>query len=337
MSIRISSQFIICLLITICCFSCKNDSKSPPSSAPVTIDIPVFNEDMAYRFIEKQVSFGPRVPNSPAHDSCAAWLKREFHAIGARVVVQHADLKAYTGEILRAQNIIAVYNPDAKRRVILAAHWDSRHMAEWDADPNKRMEPILGADDGGSGVGVLLEIARNLDVHKIEGLGVDIVLFDAEDIGQPRGGGGFPEQKDTWCLGSQHWSRNKHQSDYRAMYGILLDMVGSKNARFPREEVSMQYAPDVVNKVWTEAQKAGYSSYFDFAKAPGVTDDHLYVNQIAKIPMIDIINRPVTSETGFGHYWHTHKDDMSVIDKQTLKAVGQTVLNVLYKEAAGVL
>jgi len=95
-------------------------------------------------------------------------------------------------------------------------------------------------------------------------------------------------------------------------------------------------APDVVNKVWTEAQKAGYSSYFDFAKAPGVTDDHLYVNQIAKIPMIDIINRPVTSETGFGHYWHTHKDDMSVIDKQTLTAVGQTVLNVLYKEAAGV-
>ena len=320
--------------MVICCFSCKNDPTTPPP-APITIDIPTFNADMAYRYIEKQVSFGPRVPNSPAHDSCAAWLKREFHGIGARVIVQHADLKAYTGEILKAKNIIAVYNPDAKRRVMLAAHWDSRHMAEWDADPDKRMEPILGADDGASGVGVLLEIARNLDVHKIEGLGVDIVLFDAEDIGQPRGGGGFTEQKDTWCLGSQHWSHNKHVSDYRAMYGILLDMVGSKNARFPREDVSMQYAPDVVNKVWTEAQKAGYSSYFDFSKAPGVTDDHLYVNQIAKIPMIDIINRPVTSETGFGHYWHTHKDDMSVIDKQTLTAVGQTVLNVLYKEAAG--
>ena len=326
---------VVSCIVLCCFFSCKNDTKLA-QAAPITVDIPVFNADMAYRYIEKQVSFGPRVPNSPAHDSCAAWLKREFHEVGARVVVQHADLKAYTGEILKAQNIVAVYNPDEKRRILLAAHWDSRHMAEWDADPKRRMEPILGADDGGSGVGVLLEIARNLDVHKIEGLGVDIVLFDAEDIGQPRGGGGFPEQQDTWCLGSQHWSRNKHVADYRAMYGILLDMVGSKNARFPREEVSMQYAPDVVNKVWTEAQKAGYSSYFDFAKAPGITDDHLYVNRIAKIPMIDIINKPVTSETGFGHYWHTHKDDMSVIDKQTLQAVGQTVLNVLYKEAAGV-
>jgi len=292
---------------------------------------------MAYRYIEKQVSFGPRVPNTMAHDSCAEWLKREFHEVGARLIVQHADLKAYTGEILKAQNFIAVYNPEAKRRIMLAAHWDSRHLAEWDADDSKRMQPILGADDGASGVGVLLEIARNLDVHKIEGLGVDIILFDAEDIGQPRGGGGFPEQENTWCLGSQHWSRNKHQPDYRPMYGILLDMVGSKNARFPREDVSMKYAPDVVNKVWTEAQKAGYSSYFDFGRAPGVTDDHLYVNQIAKIPMIDIINRPVTSETGFGHYWHTHQDDLSIIDKKTLQAVGQTVLNVLYKEAAGAL
>jgi len=330
-------QLIIGLFCAACLFACKND---PKTSKPekITIDIPTFNADMAYRYIEKQVSFGPRVPNTPPHDSCAAWLKREFHSIGARVIVQHADLKAYTGEIIKAQNIIAVYNPDAKRRVMLAAHWDSRHIAEWDTDPARRMEPILGADDGGSGVGVLLEIARNLNVHGIDDLGVDIVLFDAEDIGQPQGGGGFPEQQNTWCLGAQHWSRNKHVENYRPMYGILLDMVGSKNARFSREGTSMKYAPDIMNKVWKEGQKAGYSSYFDFAQTDAITDDHLYVNELAKIPMIDIINRPLTSENGgFGHYWHTHKDNMDVIDKKTLTAVGQTVLNVLYKEAAGAL
>ncbi len=322
------------LLIAACFVACKNDPKTKKPEK-ITIDVPTFNADMAYRFIEKQVSFGPRVPNTPSHDSCAAWLVRELHELGARVVIQHADLKAYTGEILKAQNIIAVYNPDAKRRVMLAAHWDTRHLAEWDADPERRMEPILGADDGGSGVGVLLEIARNLDVHKIENLGVDIVLFDAEDCGQPQGGGGFPEQKDTWCLGSQHWSKNKHEANYRPMYGILLDMVGSKNARFSREGVSMKYASGIMNKVWTEGQNAGYSSYFDFAKTREIIDDHLYVNKLAKIPMIDIVNRPVTSQTGFGKYWHTHDDQLDIIDKKTLTAVGQTVLNVLYKESAG--
>ncbi len=329
-------KLIIFLALAVIVTACKNDTqvKNPPK---ISLEIPVFNEDMAYRFIEKQLSFGPRVPNTAAHDSCAEWLKREFYELGARVLIQHADVKAYTGEVLKAKNIIAVYNPDAKRRIMLAAHWDTRHMAEWDADPDRREKPIMGADDGGSGVGVLLEIARNLKAYKMDYLGVDIVLFDAEDCGQPNGGGGFEEQQNTWCLGAQHWSKNMHVKDYKPMYGILLDMVGAKDAYFGREAESMKYAPDVVAKVWKEAQRAGYGSYFDYAEIPGLIDDHIYVNQIAKIKMIDIVNRPPGSKTGFGHYWHTHEDNIDVIDKKTLKAVGQTVLNVIYKESVGAL
>ena len=213
--------------------------------------------------------------------------------------------------------------------MVLAAHWDSRHVADYDPDASRQNEPILGADDGGSGVGILMEIARAIQKNPID-LGVDIVLFDAEDYGESQG-----EDITTWCLGSQHWSRNPHVAGYRADFGILLDMVGSKGARFTKEEVSRTFAPQVLDKVWKLSQNMGYGNYFVNDNTRQLVDDHLFVNQIARIPMIDIINRPVDTETGFGHYWHTHADDMSVIDKQTLRAVGQTLLAVIYQKSAG--
>ncbi len=294
------------------------------------VPVPRFERDSAFAFVEAQVSFGPRVPNTEAHQQCKNWLVDKFKSYGASVIEQDFDAQAYTGETLKATNIIAQYNPEATKRIVLAAHWDTRPFADSPLSTERTGEPILGADDGGSGVAVLLEVARQLQAHPIE-MGVDIVLFDVEDYGES--GSGRPE---TYALGSQYWSRNLHVSgEKRPKYGILLDMVGARGARFPQEEFSLQFAPQLTRKVWKLAQNMGYGNYFVDATAGGITDDHYFVNTIARIPMIDIINRPIGTETGFGAYWHTHDDDMDVIDPRTLRAVGQLVLAVTYREANG--
>ncbi len=319
-------------------WACKTEVKEdkPVETLP-PVEIPVFNADSAYHYIEKQVEFGPRVPNTEPHKKCAKWLEKQLKDFGAQVIVQEANMKAYTGKILNGKNIIASFNPKNNRRILLAAHWDSRHIADSElADINKKNDPILGADDGGSGVGVLLEIARILGDKGIKNdLGVDIILFDLEDYGQPADGGGFPEMRDSWCLGSQYWGKNLHKPGYRADFGILLDMVGSKNARFTLDGTSMHFAGDIMKKVWNIAHEQGYSKYFSYTKTEQLIDDHLYVNQLTKIPMLDIINRQPGTPARFGNYWHTHNDNMQVIDKKTLKASGQTVLAVLYHYAEG--
>ncbi len=305
---------------------CKTDKKTSEEK-PQTVTIPPFNKDSAYTYVKKQVEFGPRVPSTEAHKACGAWLVKEFKKYGAKVIEQDFKAQAYHGGVLEAKNIIASFNPETKTRILLAAHWDTRFMADEEKDETKQKEAILGADDGGSGVAVLLEIARQIKANPIN-LGVDIILFDAEDQGNNSDDASVIN---TWCIGAQHWSNNPHVNSYRAKYGILLDMVGAKNARFTKEEVSRTYAPTTLNKIWTLAKNLGYSNYFADVNTPGVTDDHYFVNTVAKIPMIDIINRPENRK--FGHYWHTHKDNMDVIDPNTMKAVGKLVLNILYKES----
>lgn len=290
--------------------------------------VPAFDKEAAYQHVDKQVSFGTRVPNSEGHKACKEWLVSQLKTFGATVIEQDFQAKAYTGTILNGTNIIAQYNPEIKKRIILAAHWDTRHIADHDPDTANRTNPILGADDGASGVGVLLEIANQLNKNGLD-IGVDIILFDAEDHGSDQG-----NDPDTWCLGSQHWATNPHVSGYRAKYGILLDMVGSKGARFPKEGFSMRVAPVLVNKIWKLAEAMKYDQYFVPKLGKEITDDHVYVNTLARIPMIDIINLPEGNKT-FGHYWHTQADDMSVIDKETLGAVGQVTLAVIYRENNG--
>ncbi len=331
--VKITYSLLLGALITL--VGCKKD---PPSSSTTTdptkpavkIKIPKFNRDSAFVYVEKQVAFGPRVVNTPEHKACKNWLVKKFESHGTTVIEQNFDATAYTGEVLKSTNIIAQYKPKQKKRILLAAHWDTRHIADSPLCEERCKEPILGADDGGSGVGVLLEIARTLQANPID-MGVDFVLFDAEDYGD----GGDNGESTSWCLGSQYWSKNLHVRGYRPKYGILLDMVGTKDARFAKEQVSMAFAPKVMNKVWKLAKNMGYGNYFVPESSNPVTDDHLFVNQIAKIPMIDIINKPVQTQTGFGAHWHTHNDNMDIINKRTLRAVGQTVTAAIYKEAEG--
>ncbi|HMQ50283.1 MAG TPA: M28 family peptidase [Saprospiraceae bacterium] len=320
------------LLIFTACKQEKKESTSTSDSAAKTeiLAVPKFDRDSAYHYVEQQVSYGPRVTGSAAHKQCKAWLVSKFQEFGADVLQQDFTAKVYTGQSLPATNIIARFNPDSPKRIVLAAHWDSRHLADSPINTIRQNEPVLGADDGGSGVAVLLEIARQLGQSPVK-MGVDLVLFDAEDYGESGG-----EDINTWALGAQYWSRNlPYSGAQKPKYGILLDMVGAKGARFAKEYYSMQYAPELTNKTWKLAEDLGYSNYFVNESAGGVTDDHYFVNTIAGIPMIDIINRPVDSSTGFGTYWHTHDDNMDVIDYRTLRAVGQLLLNVVYKEDAG--
>lgn len=321
--------FVI-LGILMSCQSCGSEAAGEGGKTPdetVELIIPNINRDSVYDFVQKQVDFGPRVPGSEAHKKCAEWFKTKLEGYGAKVTMQKFRATFHFGATVDAVNVIGSINPEHKRRVLLCAHWDSRHIA--DQDTERKDEAILGADDGGSGVAVLLEIARLIQEHSID-LGVDIVLFDAEDQGDSEGEGNTTL---TWCLGSQHWSRTPHVAGYRAKYGILLDMVGSEGTRFTKEQFSMQHAPTLMNKTWKMAADLGYSNYFVDIPTGPITDDHKFVNEIAHIPTIDIINRP--ADSGFGKYWHTHDDDMGVISKSSLAATGNVVLAVIYNESIG--
>ena len=177
-------------------------------------------------------------------------------------------------------------------------------------------------------MGALLEIARLVNLQQPE-LGIDIIFLDAEDYGTPQ----FYEGKhkeEAWCLGSQYWSRNPHVQGYNARFGILLDMVGGENSVFLKEGYSEEFAPDINKKVWKAAKKAGYGKTFIDERGDTITDDHLFINRLARIKTIDII--PNDPETGFPPTWHTIHDNMDHIDKNTLKAVGQTALEVIYNE-----
>lgn len=324
----------LCLVFLLAsCNNDKKDNRSTNNNTPpkTKVKVPSFNKDSAFYFVEKQLAFGPRVPGTKTHQACKNWFIEKFESYGADVIDQAFTANIYTGDKWSSNNIIAQFNPKHKNRVILSAHWDSRFIAEEDSDKNKKNDPIPGADDGGSGVGVLIEIARLISENPID-LGVDIILWDAEDQGER---GGVQGSERTWCLGSQYWATNQHTKNYRPLYGINLDMVGAKNPRFAKDDVSMKYASKTMNKVWKLAMAMGFTDMFTNESSGGLTDDHLFINIMAGIPMIDIINQPKGSRTGFGPHWHTHNDDISAIDKRTLKVVGQVVTATIYKESDG--
>lgn len=320
-------------LILLSFASCEGDKKSQShkvaESQSQTLTIPDFNADSAFHYVKQQLDFGPRVPGSEAHARCADWFIDFFNKNADTVYVQDFRTRLYNGNGIDGKNIIASFNPEAKKRIILAAHWDSRPFADHDPDEKNWNTPIDGANDGASGVGVLMEIARLLKDNPTKA-GIDIILFDLEDYGAPAYANVM--SNDDWALGSQYWSKNPHIYGYRAYFGILLDMVGAPNPRFPKEYYSQQFAPSLSNDVWRVARDLGYSDYFTNELGHPINDDHIYVNTIANIPMIDIIHLENNEDTSFYPYWHTLKDNIEQIDSKTLGMVGNVVVNVIYRQ-----
>lgn len=327
-----TTLFAMLLLLCAACGNSKKQQQHATDGAARLVG-PAFSADSAYAYCAAQCAFGPRTMNSAAHDSCGRWIERTFRRFGMDVQTQRVTLRGYDGTPLRATNIIASYRPEMAERILLCAHWDTRPWADNDPDSTNWRKPVMGANDGASGIAVMLEVARLLaaDTAKLN-VGVDFVCFDAEDWGVPRWSDAT-DNGDSWALGAQYWSTNPHKPGYKARYGILLDMVGGQGSQFWREGMSMQYAPDLVKKVWAAAKVAGYGSLFVDRDGAYVTDDHVPVNEKAKIPTIDIIAYYLDCQTSsFGPTWHTVNDTMEFIDKSTLGAVGQTVIQVLYSE-----
>ena len=317
-------------LLSLSLSACGGSVQKSETRSQASIEVPSFSADSAYGYVAEQVAFGPRVPNTSAHKECAHYLHTSLERMGAKVVCQEASVTAFDGTHLNAMNIIGSFSPEKQRRILLCAHWDSRPFSDAEANPELWNTPIDGANDGASGVGVLLEIARLIPSMDLN-VGVDIIFFDAEDYGTPEFYEG-PQEQDTWCLGSQHWAKTPHVPNYKAEYGILLDMVGAADALFTYEYFSYQYGAHLLEKVWKTAQNLGYGRWFVPTKTYPITDDHYYINTLARIPCIDIIHHNPHTTHGFGPFWHTQADNITGINKATLAVVGNTLLHVLAGE-----
>ena len=314
----------------ICFASCAGKTKRAETADTIALSpAPTFIADSAMAYIQAQCAFGPRVPGSAAHEACADWLVQQFRALGAEVSEVRATLNGYDGQPMACRNIQARINPDATDRVLITAHWDSRAWADNDADAANHHTPVMAANDGASGVAVMLEMARVIQQTGLS-YGVDFVCFDLEDQGTPQWADSDGES--YWCLGSTYWAQEAAVVGYRARYGVNLDMVGGRGARFLMESFSMQYGKPIVGMVWHLAIQLGFGQYFIAKEGGYITDDHLPVNRIAHIPCIDIIPCVENAASSFGDTWHTTADAPENIDPGALRAVGQTLLQLLYND-----
>lgn len=310
-------------------FSCSSKTTESNENRPSSIKKqevfhPSFSSDSAFFYVQQQCDFGPRVPNTHAHEQCADYLTSKLKSFGWSVITQKFSSKAYDGTILNGSNIIGQWHPEIERRIVLFAHWDSRHVCDNDTKENWN-KPVMGANDGASGVAVLLEVARQLQLN-MDSVGIDIVFLDLEDYGQPSFVSG--DLKDTWCLGTQYLVNNPYYKA-RPQKGILLDMVGASSPYFGFDQISLQFAEPILQEVWSSAHRLGYNSFFVSQISGSVLDDHYYLNTIAHIPTIDIID--FNHSRGFPTTWHTVNDVPDNIDKSTLKMVGEVLLSYVRK------
>ena len=313
----IKTYIMTALSAMICLASCNSNKKVTADAAQDVAPVNVtFNADSAYAFCEAQCAFGPRTMNSEAHDKCGKWIEEKFRQYGMTVTTQQMTLDAYDGTPLKCTNIIASYKPELTTRILICAHWDTRPWADNDPDEANHRKPVMGANDGASGIAVMLEVARLIQQNdSLSNIGIDFVCFDAEDMGTPQWES-VADSEDSWALGAQYWAKNPHKQGYEARFGILLDMVGGEGARFYREGVSKHFAPQIVDKVWAAAKAAGYGSMFPDSEGGMVTDDHLPINRNTGIPTVDIIAYyPDCEQSSFGPTWHTVNDDMAHIDR----------------------
>jgi len=319
-----------CLLVLA---GCNHNPKQPSPAVPAvdytSVVAPAFNADSAYAYTAAQVAFGFRTPGSKGQKQCAEYLAAQMSRWCDTVIVQDFSTTLWNGTQAKGKNIIASLEghpgSPAGKRILLGAHWDSRLWADHDPDPDNRRSPILGANDGASGVAVLMELARAMSQSR-PGVAIDFIFFDIEDQGIPEWADRYED--DTWCKGSQYWAQHPHTPYYTAVYGVLLDMVGTQQPRYTKEQVSMRYAPHIMDKIWTVADALGYGKVFVNHKTDPILDDHLYVNQMAGIPMVDIVQNNIG--VSFFPYWHTLGDNMEHVDRNSMKMVGDVLLKTIY-------
>lgn len=319
-----------CLLLLVGCNPSPKESVSHPTAIDYSsVAIPAFNADSAYAYTAAQVGFGFRTPGSVGHQRCGEYLVRQMRQWCDTVMVQDFSATLWNGEVVKGKNIIASLEARpgsaAGKRIVLAAHWDSRLWADHDPDNANHKSPLLGANDGASGVAVLMEMARSMSVMP-PGVAVDFIFFDVEDQGIPEWADHYDD--DTWCKGSQYWAQHPHTPFYTAVYGVLLDMVGTEQPRYTKEQISMRYASHIMDKIWTVADALGYGKVFVNQKTDPILDDHLYVNQMAGIPMVDIVQNNVG--VSFFPHWHTLNDNMDHVDRNSLKMVADILLKTIY-------
>lgn len=310
----------IFLLLAVICLSCNqknNEQHSRSTQQPVktmATTIPSFDGTSAYSFLTAQTNFGPRNPSSIGHHECLNYLTKELENYADTVRLQHFTRQGYN-ETLRLTNIIASFKPETASRILLLAHWDTRPRAEQDPDAAKRNKPIIGANDGASGVAVLLELARILK-NNPPPIGIDILLTDGEDYG-------FADQDgndDMYFLGARYFAKTK-PAGYNPRFGILLDMIGDADLQIPMEQFSMKYAPQIVDQIWNVADEIGIPQ---FVRVPGeaVSDDHIPLNE-AGIPTIDLIDFQYP-------HWHTTHDTPDKCSPQSLEAVGKVLTTFIF-------
>ncbi|HKI79035.1 MAG TPA: M28 family peptidase [Ignavibacteriaceae bacterium] len=319
-------KYIFLLFAIFFIYSCgekpQQEISKPLYELAKNYNIPKFDSENAYNQVKAQVNFGPRNPNSKGHEAALNYLQNELKKYCDDVQLQSFTYSGYNDEKLNLTNIIGRFNPAEKNRIILCAHWDTRPRAEKAEDPKRRNEPILGANDGGSGVGVILEMAKILKTNKIN-YGVDLVLFDGEDYGKE-------SDLDNFCLGSKYFAVNYKEPNYPA-FSILLDLVGDKEAEFKVEGNSKNYAPEVIKTVWGIASQIN-ANMFSQQDGSAIYDDHIPLNR-AGLKTIDIIDMElVGADTPVKrrNYWHTHKDTMNNIGKNALQQVGDVLTHLIY-------
>ena len=318
---------------TLLVMGCNRNSKGTTAAVQgidySAVVVPVFDADSAYQYVADQVACGYRTPGSEGQRRCADYLARKMRQWCDTVIVQTFATTLWDGREVQGKNIIATIEgregTASNKRVLYGAHWDSRLWADHDPDKENHRKPFDGANDGASGVGVLMELARAIATQSLD-VAVDFIFFDVKDQGVPDWADSYEE--DSWCLGSQYWSRNPHTPYYSATYGVLLDMVGTQQPRYTKEQVSRQYAGNIMNKMWTVADALGYGSIFVNSETDPILDDHYYVNRLAGVPMIDVVQN--SRGCSFFKYWHTMGDNMENVDRNSLKAVGEVLLKMLY-------
>lgn len=273
-----------------------------------------FNADSAMSYVRQQLAFGPRVPGSPGWQKTGDWMVSRLRVTADAVTEQKWTHTLANGRQIPMRNIFARFKPAATERILYLAHWDTRPRADYDPEPANHDKPIPGANDGASGVALLLAVADAL--KKVPpAAGVDLLFVDGEDYGT------FSPDTDV-LIGSTYFAEHLPSPNYRPLFGVLWDMVGGADLNIEQEMYSVQQAPEVVQRVWQKAKELGYERYFlTNVRSYTITDDH-YPLIKAGLKVIDVIDYP-------WDWHHTMGDDISRVSAASLKVVGDVAMALL--------